>query len=88
MSFIARQASQANNTLQLLTTTVYTYPTTYPVPQKSETTIPVAAIVGGVIAGMLLAFIITAGWVFWGKSIKRTAMKKRTEAVSLELPYK
>lgn len=86
MSFIARQASQANNTLQPSTTTVYMYPTTDPVPEKSGTPLPVAAIIGGVIAGMLLAFIITAGWVCWGKSIKRTAAKKRREAVSSKCP--
>lgn len=84
MSFIARQqASQANNTLQLLTTTVYTYPTTNPGPQKSGVPVPVPAIVGGVIAGILLALILTAGWVCWGKSIKRTAAKQQSEVVSL-----
>lgn len=83
MSFMARrEASQLNNTHPgVVTTTVFTYPTiTSAAPQTSRGTIPVAAIVGGVIAGMLLAIILTAGWVCWGKSIKRTEAKQRSEA--------
>lgn len=79
-----REASQLNNTHPgVVTTTVFTYPTiTSAAPQTSRGTILVAAIVGGVIAGMLLAIILTAGWVCWGKSIKRTEAKQRSEAVS------
>jgi len=90
MSFVARrEVSQANNTrllLELVTTTIFTYPTAKdPISQKSGVSVPVAAIVGGVTAGMLLAFIVTASWVYWGKSIKRTAAKEQSETVSLDL---
>jgi hypothetical protein len=86
MTFIARrEASQANNTHLLgvaTTVTVYTYPTANANPQNSGPTIPVAAIVGGVVAGMLLAVMVSAGWVCWGKSIRRSAAKRQREAVS------
>lgn len=85
MPFVARQAPQANSQspVPMSTTTIYTQPTvTNAPPPNSGVTVPVAAIVGGVIGGMLLAIIITAGWICWGKSIKRSSTRQRSEAVS------
>lgn len=85
MPFVARQAPQASSQspVPTSTTTVYAQPTvTNAPPQNSGVTVPVAAIVGGVIGGMVLAIIITAGWMCWGRSIKRSAAKERSEAVS------
>ena len=88
MAFVARQdASSATNTrllVKFVTTTVFPDPTANAATfQDMGGSIPVAAIVGGVVAGMLLAILVTAGWVYWGKSIKRKSAKEQREAVRL-----
>jgi hypothetical protein len=47
--------------------------------------VPVAAIAGGVVAGALLAIIATIGWIWWGRSLDRSAAKQRREAVRFSL---
>jgi hypothetical protein len=86
MSFIARrEASQVNDKRLILavTTTVFTYPTTTDtISQNAGEPVPVGAIVGGVVAGILLAVIVAVGWIYWGKSIRRTVARQQSEAVS------
>ena len=47
--------------------------------------IPIAAMVGGAIGGALLAALVTAAWIWWGKSIKRKQLRARLETVSTHL---
>ncbi|KXN87726.1 hypothetical protein AN958_08202 [Leucoagaricus sp. SymC.cos] len=47
----------------------------------SHTSVLVGAIVGGVIAGTVLALLVTLGWIWWGKEIKRTKRKQQREMV-------
>lgn len=70
---------------QPTTTTVFVNPTVVTEPtQLPKVSVPVAAIVGGALAGILLAVMASVGWVYWGKSIKRKTMKRHTEAVRLK----
>lgn len=65
------------------TTVVITQETATPFPSDlSHHSIPVAAIVGGIIGGASLAVLLTTGWVCWGKSLKRKQLKERLEIVS------
>ncbi|RDB21208.1 hypothetical protein Hypma_011340 [Hypsizygus marmoreus] len=69
--------------IEVVTTTMYTsYPSAggTATPGKRGTSVPVAAIVGGVVGGALLAIMVTVGWVCWGKSIKRAQLKEWREA--------
>lgn len=44
--------------------------------------VPIAAIVGGTVAGVLLAVGIVVAWVSWGRCIKREQRKEKQELVS------
>ncbi|KAM6500798.1 hypothetical protein JOM56_003812 [Amanita muscaria] len=50
-----------------------------PSPSSNQPIVPVAAIVGGVVGGALLAVLVTAGWIWWGKLIKRKQLADRLE---------
>lgn len=75
--------SAVAQTLQIVTTTLFqSQGTSASTAIASNAAIPVAAIVGGTVAGALLAVACTAGWIIWGKAIKRDQEKQRNEAVS------
>ncbi|KAF8623979.1 hypothetical protein AX15_006133 [Amanita polypyramis BW_CC] len=68
--------------VQYTTTTIAITQPTAPTLSSSHQPIPVAAIVGGIIGGGILATLATAIWVCWGKSLKRKRLKERLEAES------
>ena len=67
----------------VVTTTLYKAPpSAIATPTQNLTTgngIPVAAIAGGVAAGVVLAIGATIAWIWWGRSIDRAAEKQRRE---------
>ncbi|TFK42842.1 hypothetical protein BDQ12DRAFT_732442 [Crucibulum laeve] len=68
----------------LATTTLFQAPTaSSSVASHSKAPLPVGAIAGGVVGGALLALLIAAGWLWWGKSIKHTEAKQQREAAAL-----
>ena len=69
----------------LVTTTIFTGPahtaSISPVPMNSSSP-PFAAIVGGIAGGIVLAVVAVIAWTWWGRCLKRKAMKERAEYVS------
>lgn len=61
------------------TTTIYTQSTYSAVPSDPTTKLPVGAIAGGVSAGVVLALLVTAGWIYWGRAIDKSVAKHRKE---------
>lgn len=68
------------------TTTIYTQSTYSAVPSDPTTKLPVGAIAGGVSAGVVLALLVTAGWIYWGRAIDKSVAKHRKEDVSRYFP--
>ncbi|TFK26361.1 hypothetical protein FA15DRAFT_290356 [Coprinopsis marcescibilis] len=65
------------------TTTLYRTPVSTVVPpEEPKPRVPIAAIAGGVIAGALLAIMVTIGWIWWGRSLDRSAAKERRDAAT------
>ncbi|KAJ7285570.1 hypothetical protein C8J57DRAFT_641091 [Mycena rebaudengoi] len=50
---------------------------------KNGTRIPVGSIVGGMAGGVVLALLLTAGWILWGKALRRTKEKQQRETDAL-----
>ncbi|THV08058.1 hypothetical protein K435DRAFT_772364, partial [Dendrothele bispora CBS 962.96] len=67
------------------TTVVIHQPTTASTSSTQVNTIPVAAIAGGTVGGVVLALIILWAWQVWGRSIKRTDAKKKKETDALRI---
>lgn len=72
--------------VQIVTLTVYSSGTSTPsdLPDLSGgggTSVPIAAIVGGVVGGVALAIFLVIIWNQWGRVIKRTERKRRKEVV-------
>jgi hypothetical protein len=70
--------------IPIITTTIFSPSATSHVqlPDDSgRTTIPIGSIVGGCLAGIILAVAAVAGWHLWGRSIKRKEEAERKEAV-------
>ena len=57
-------------------------PTTTIITGDGSPPIPIAAIVGGTVAGVLLAVGMVVAWVLWGRCIKREQQKEKRELVS------
>ncbi|KAH9901673.1 hypothetical protein C8Q73DRAFT_678592 [Cubamyces lactineus] len=58
-------------------------PTAAAISQQNRSDIPVAAIAGGTVAGVLLALVAVIGWAWWGKCIKRQKAKEVKEALAV-----
>ncbi|KAJ3840471.1 hypothetical protein F5878DRAFT_68367 [Lentinula raphanica] len=71
--------------IDVTTTTVFASSSATPTVSNDNrsSSVPVAAIAGGVTAGALLAVALVIGWIVWGRSIKRQKAKEQREAVSL-----
>ena len=54
---------------------------------KSGDNLPIAAIAGGAVAGVVLALAAVVFWHLWGRSIKRKEAEKRKQAVSTLPPF-
>ncbi|KAF5358158.1 hypothetical protein D9756_001797 [Leucocoprinus leucothites] len=68
-------------TARVVTTTVFSIgPTaTSALSARSHSSVPVGAIVGGVIGGAALAVLVTVTWIYWGKQIKKTKRMQQEE---------
>jgi hypothetical protein len=72
--------------VQIVTLTVYSSPTSTQsgLPTLSGgggASVPIAAIVGGVVGGVALAIFLVIIWKHWGRTIKRTERQRRKEVV-------
>ena len=56
-------------------------PTVTSSSQPRSSNVPIPAIAGGTVAGVLLALVAVVGWSWWGRCIKRRHAKQRKEAV-------
>lgn len=64
-------------------TTVFTLPTASFGNQTSEPLhVPVAAITGGAIGGVILALFAVIGWKWWGRQIQKQQTKELQRQVS------
>ncbi len=63
------------------TTTLISVPTIAISSNGSGVSVPVAAIVGGVCAGVVLAIAAVLGWKLWGRSIERQQQAERDQRV-------
>ncbi|KAI0781285.1 hypothetical protein BD413DRAFT_464631 [Trametes elegans] len=75
-------------THSIITTTITTggsspLPTVAAVQQHRSANVPVGPIVGGTVAGFVLALAVVIGWVWWGKCIKRKKAKEVKEALAV-----
>src|SRR6267154_3506902 len=71
---------------QIVTLTVYSSPTSSQsgLPTLSGSggaSVPIAAIVGGVVGGVALAILLVIIWKHWGRVIQRTERQRRKEVV-------
>lgn len=66
--------------LGIVTTTVFVDSTTAPAAPGSGTKIPVGAIVGGFVGGVVIAVLAVVGWIWWGRSIKKKTSKEVSES--------
>jgi uncharacterized membrane protein len=82
-----QQSPTPSPTKQIVTLTVYSSPTSSqtglpPSPYGGGgTSVPIAAIVGGVVGGVVLAIFLVIIWKHWGRVIKRTDRQRRKEMV-------
>lgn len=72
----------------VVTETVYDNPAPTGLTQEGpkKAGIPIAPIAGGAAGGALLACILCAAWIVWGRSIKRKEAKEKAEQVSASVP--
>jgi hypothetical protein len=66
---------------QVVTTTIFSPSPTVESGRHSSSSVPVPAIVGGVIGGVVLAIVVTLIWLFWGRQIQKTKRKQEEEKV-------
>lgn len=67
--------------VEVVTTTILSISPTSGPDVNARPSLPVPAIVGGVVAGAFLAVAITFIWVCWGKAIKKSRQKQQQEMV-------
>lgn len=61
----------------VVTQTVYKPgPTSVAQPTQQGASIPIGAIVGGTLAGILLTLLVTIGWKWWGWRLMQPVTKK------------
>ncbi|KAJ7694081.1 hypothetical protein B0H17DRAFT_1330044 [Mycena rosella] len=49
-----------------------------------ERSIPVGAMVGGLVGGAVLAILVTAGWLLWARAIRRSRAQREKEVVDAQ----
>lgn len=62
-------------------------PTSQPSSGGGSSSVPIAAIVGGVAGGVTLAVLVVLVWKYWGLVIKRDERQRRKEAVRVLVSY-
>jgi len=72
-----------NNITEIITATVFVGPTDAPTT-SSKSSVPIAAVAGGVLAGIFLAILVAIGWMCWGRAIRRAQLKQRRQAEELK----
>ncbi|KAH8102822.1 hypothetical protein BXZ70DRAFT_751259 [Cristinia sonorae] len=65
------------------TTTVFPNGTALPTPTGHRSDLPIASIVGGTVAGVVLALAAVIGWIWWGKCIERDRTKKKEKMLAV-----
>ncbi|KAI9446858.1 hypothetical protein H4582DRAFT_2052752 [Lactarius indigo] len=83
MSQSQSSSNATSATVQVVTLTVTTRGSSTPTSQSSSgggSSVPIAAIAGGVAGGVTLAVLLVLIWKYWGLVIKRDQRKKRKEA--------
>ncbi|KAI0670716.1 hypothetical protein C8Q78DRAFT_1037542 [Trametes maxima] len=77
------QATHAVITTTITSGGVGSLPTVAAVSQPRTSDVPVAAIAGGTVAGVMLALAAVISWAWWGKCIKRKKAKEVKEALAV-----
>jgi uncharacterized protein (DUF2062 family) len=70
---------------QVVTTTIFSAnpSSTFDASPQSSTSVPVPAIVGGIVGGAFIAVLATVVWIFWGKKIKKDRQRQHEERVCI-----
>ncbi|THH27629.1 hypothetical protein EUX98_g6556 [Antrodiella citrinella] len=69
--------------IQLSTTTFFPNGTALPVAPSQHSPIPIGSIVGGTIGGIVLAFVLVFGWIWWGRNIERGKRKEKSKILAV-----
>ncbi|KAF9451240.1 hypothetical protein P691DRAFT_757519 [Macrolepiota fuliginosa MF-IS2] len=65
--------------VEVVTTTIFSPTPSAGSALNARPSLPVPAIAGGVVAGAVLAVVVTFIWIWWGKKIKETKQKQQEE---------